>query len=98
MSRNHERIKNDPRWKKARVAALDRDGHACVRCDASEELEVDHIEDLDTSPELAFELDNLQTLCRPCHIEKGKEKHVLIRKAWINPRYESLRDLIPDGF
>lgn len=95
MSANHERIKNDPRWKQAREDCLERDGYACVECGSSESLEVDHIIPLELEPELAFELENLQTLCRPCHIEKGREKQVLMRNTWINPRYE---ELIAVGF
>lgn len=30
-------------------------------------LEVDHIKELETNPELAFDPDNLRTLCKDCH-------------------------------
>lgn len=93
MSRNHERIKNNPRWKAARAACLDRDDHACVVCGSEDQLEVDHIIELAEDDLLAFELENLQTLCRPCHIEKTRQKPGLIRNAWINPRFPELTDL-----
>lgn len=33
-------------------------------------LDVDHIKDLEHYPELALELDNLETLCQDCHNRK----------------------------
>ncbi len=30
-------------------------------------LEVDHIKELETNPELALDPDNLRTLCKDCH-------------------------------
>jgi hypothetical protein len=48
---------------------LDRDGHRCLRCGASERLEMDHIRPYRdgglTIPR------NLQTLCKPCNCWKG---------------------------
>src|SRR5690242_7417972 len=93
MSRHHAAIKNDPRWKAARAACLERDGYACVMCGADEDLQADHIEDLASAPELAFEIDNLQTLCPPCHAEKGRQRLVLTRNTWINPRYSMLEEM-----
>lgn len=101
MSRHHDRIKNDPRWKAARVDCLDRDDHTCTcpgcvvcgtGCSSQDELEVDHIEPLsvviDTAPELAFALDNLRTLCRPCHTHRAAVTHT--RRLWVNPRWPEL--------
>lgn len=90
MSKHHDAIKNDPRWKAARAACLDRDDHACVECGSDERLEADHIIELAVAPELAFELENLRTLCRTCHEKRsaagvgGKIKRV----EWINPKYQ----------
>lgn len=100
MSQHHQQIKNDPRWKAARAACLERDDYMCVidGCGETEGLEADHIEDLATAPELAFELENLQTLCRPHHIAKGRERLVLTRNTWINPRYEMLNEMTTIGF
>ncbi len=94
MSRNHEQIKNDPRWKAARLEALERDDWRCVRCASDSELEVDHIIPLEQDITLAFEVENLQTLCRPCHQAKGKELAAITRNTWINPRYQYLEQII----
>jgi 5-methylcytosine-specific restriction endonuclease McrA len=51
----------------ARRAVLERDGHACVRCGATENLRVHHAEpvaDGGTNDE-----ENLFVLCDPCHVE-----------------------------
>lgn len=52
-----------------RRAVLERDGHRCVRCGATEHLSLDHIH-----PQLyggRHTMDNLQVLCRSCNSSKG---------------------------
>ncbi|MBF2753923.1 MAG: HNH endonuclease [Gammaproteobacteria bacterium AqS3] len=62
------------RWKKVRKLAIARDDHLCVICRKHGEVkagyEVDHIKPYQTNPELAYSLDNLQTLCHNCHTLK----------------------------
>ncbi|GLI93947.1 phage major capsid protein [Methylocystis echinoides] len=58
------------RWARVRFLALRRDGFACVKCGSRTRLEIDHIEAIRKAPERAFDLDNLQTLCRDCHAAK----------------------------
>ena len=65
MSRHHRRL-SGPAWDRARRAALDRDGWRC-RCGSPLDLEVHHVVALDKGG-APFALDNLQTLCRGCHI------------------------------
>ena len=60
-------------------------GGKCVRCGATEKLEFDHIIPANKSytiasnitcfslEELILEVDKCQLLCRPCHIQKGRE-------------------------
>lgn len=56
-----------PMW--LRNLILERDGHRCVRCGSSDQLELDHIVPwaLGGREEPA----NLQALCRPCNQAKG---------------------------
>ena len=98
MSRHHELFKNDPRWKAARAACLARDGYACVVCGSTDQLEADHIVRVSDEPALTFELDNLQTLCRPHHTEKEREydDKENVRINWINPSYGYLAELIKE--
>lgn len=42
-------------------------GHHCRVCKASEGLEIDHIHNRGSRPELKYQLSNLQWLCRSCH-------------------------------
>jgi thymidylate synthase (FAD) len=59
------------RWQaKYKHFVLKRDGGQCKVCHSVESLELDHIEPVSLRPDLAFDLDNLQVLCRPCHRKK----------------------------
>lgn len=65
-------------WRQKRIEILERDHYECVWCKAEGKLttqydailEIDHIKELETHPELAWDNDNLQTLCRSCHNKK----------------------------
>ena len=68
-----------------RTILRNRLGGKCVRCGATEKLDFDHIIPADKSytigsnitcfslEELILEVDKCQLLCRPCHIQKGRE-------------------------
>ncbi|MEU5382663.1 HNH endonuclease [Kitasatospora cineracea] len=55
-------------WSSRRAQALARDRFRCRQCGEREELEVDHR--IPVSRGGSWELENLQTLCRPCHRRK----------------------------
>jgi len=70
-------------WNALRLKALERDNHECQECkrqgkvytnhhdpDKHKRLDVDHKKEIYTNPELALELDNLETLCVRCHNAK----------------------------
>lgn len=71
-------------WRNARWMALGRDMHMCVECMAAYERHeiseprpatvVHHIKPRKEYPELALELNNLQSLCDACHNKKHPEK------------------------
>lgn len=92
MSRHHDKIKNDSRWKAARLACLQRDDHACVVCGDQYRLEVNHIQRLADGGD-PFDLDNLETLCQPHHeqVERNRVHAVpepdRVRVDWTNPRW-----------
>ena len=62
-------------WQKLRQLALERDNYECVMCREEGKvttkervtLEVDHIAEIETHPELAEEITNLRTLCKHHH-------------------------------
>lgn len=99
MSQHHQLIKNDARWKQARLDCFERDGYACVRCGSADQLEADHVIRLEDRPDLALDVNNLQTLCNPCHVEKTREdlRNKLIRVTWLNPSYAELQEIIDGG-
>ena len=71
-------------WRRARRQALERDLYLCTECAAAwrrGELAaprpatvVHHIKPRSERPDLALELDNLQSLCDACHNKKHPEK------------------------
>jgi hypothetical protein len=60
-----QRINSEPS-KYVRELVYKRDGHRCLRCDAEEDLTLHHI--VHRALGGTNRADNLQTLCRPCHV------------------------------
>ena len=62
-------------WPKLRMAALKRLGSRCHCCGASAhdgiKIDVDHIKPRNRYPTLELDIENLQILCRTCHMSKG---------------------------
>ena len=67
MSRHHLRLPSR-RWVRVRRQVLDASNWRCARCGRYGN-EVDHIEPLHQGGD-PWALDNLQVLCRDCHIRK----------------------------
>jgi 5-methylcytosine-specific restriction enzyme A len=70
-------------WRDLRLVALERDCFECQECKAQgrvtviddrlnklKQLDVDHVKEIEDFPELALDLENLRTLCIPCHNNK----------------------------
>lgn len=70
----------DPNYHRERAAAVRRAGGACERCGRSDQpLECDHIIPLSTAGTIdeiqaLNKRDNLQILCRPCHVAKTRRR------------------------
>lgn len=80
----HRKFYMRAKWRKVRLLVLKRDHYECLHCKAEGKLtinqkqllEVDHILELDAHPELAYDLSNLQTLCKYHHNKKhGRFEH-----------------------
>ena len=54
-----------------RNQVYDRDGHACLCCGSVDALTVDHIVPVAKGGD--NDIDNLQTLCVECNVQKGSE-------------------------
>lgn len=69
-----------------REQVLERDGHACVKCGATSNLQAHHIKPFATFEECRLDIDNGITLCRKCHAalhkeQRRKEKEECLRNA-----------------
>jgi hypothetical protein len=57
-------------WHVVRTQAFERDNHTCQKCGITEgNLEGNHIRPRSRFPELALVIENIETLCKFCHIE-----------------------------
>ncbi|WP_248579895.1 HNH endonuclease signature motif containing protein [Nocardioides sp. InS609-2] len=80
----HDAFKNTAEWQALRV-----------ECGSTEELQADHIKPASLYPELALDIDNMQTLCGPCNRRKSDSNDQSVeRLPWLNPRYPELADLV----
>ena len=66
------------RWKKKRKHILKRDGFLCQECKKNGRRvaakTVHHVKELELYPKLAFDDDNLVSLCEACHNKKHPGK------------------------
>ena len=76
------------KWERLRKKALRRDNYQCQECRRYGRLtpatEVHHIAHVETAPELAWDLDNLKSLCHACHNREHPEKG----KRGLSRRYK----------
>lgn len=80
-------------WDSIRRWVTERDDRTCVRCGtASEDLpegvfiEVDHITPISHGGH-PFDPRNLQTLCQPCHAQKGTDDEDYRDEDYVEPAY-----------
>ena len=72
---------NRRRLDKVRRAAFERDGWRCVDCGRPGRLEAHHVTPLHKGG-APYDLDNLKTLCRSCHIEQHRRQLTPGEAAW----------------
>lgn len=92
MSRQHHRL-NRRRWALLRRQVLDRDGWRCRQCGRAGRLEVDHVQALEDGGD-PWAPDNLQTLCRQCHIRKTARENRARRS--VSPEARAWRLLVDE--
>lgn len=77
-NREAKRFYNSAAWQRCRGVVLIRDNYLCQKCLKQGKITtadmVHHIEDLQDAPEKALDLDNLVSLCNPCHNKEHPEK------------------------
>ena len=85
MSRYHQRLNVlGQRWQVLRRQVFERDGWRCVDCGRAGRLECDHVRPLELGGE-AWDIGNLATRCRGCHIRKTRRENVLARRRPPTP-------------
>ena len=87
MSARHAKLAGG-RWARLRRAVFARDGYRCRACGRPGRLECDHIVPLHLAG-APWELANLQTLCRGCHVAKSRRE--LVRP---DPEREAWREIL----
>ena len=84
MSTAQERqlIYGTRRWWRLRVRVIQRDGGRCCKCEkVGGSIEVHHIVPIKEGGPV-WKIDNLESLCRLCHIKKHRPPVDPVRKAW----------------
>ena len=85
---------NRRKWETVRRIALDRDGWKCKRCGRRGRLDVHHIEGIAEGGDV-YDLDNLETLCRPCHFSHNRAEG-LKRQATLTPMQAKWRRMVDE--
>ena len=87
--------RNDPRlsrkYKEVRLKALARDGYVCYYCGAeNKDMTIDHIIPISKAPELAIDIENMVTACKPCNSSKGsRSQGVFLERERTPPVFSS---------
>ena len=66
----------------------------CNKCENTENLQIDHIEPVYANPELAYDYNNLQLLCKECHKQKSLTE-LIESKQTI--KYKKILSIEPAG-
>ena len=82
--------RNDPRlsrkYKEVRLRALARDGYVCHYCGAeNKDMTIDHIIPISVAPELAIDIENMVTACKPCNSSKGSRSQGVFLASGSTP-------------
>lgn len=83
MSKNHDALRNDPRYKRFCRLVIERDAR-CQQCGSEDDLTADHIVAIANGGD-PFDLGNGQCLCRRCNGRKSDR--VEVRLEWFNPKW-----------
>lgn len=92
MTKNHRRQLNKLLAEACRV----RDGYRCMRCGRTTMLNTSHIYPVGTHQKMRYDLDNVLTLCYPCHFHwwhrNPIEAHEWLEKILPKSRLAYLKD------
>src|SRR5699024_6649021 len=100
---NKKKFYGSLEWAYIRSQAMKRDNYECQHCKAIGLVKVDskkiegerkevvlnvhHKKEIETHPELALELENLETLCVPCHNKVHDKGFKAKKPKWDDERW-----------
>ena len=74
-------VMDSRRWERTRLAVFERDGFRCRACGRPGRLEAHHVRPLERGGD-PYDLANIETLCRSCHIGRHRRKLSPAEVAW----------------
>ena len=82
--------RNDPRlsrkYKEVRLRKLAEDGWTCYYCGyEGKDMTIDHIIPVSKAPELAIEISNMVSCCKPCNSKKGNRSQGVFLETMRTP-------------
>jgi 5-methylcytosine-specific restriction endonuclease McrA len=82
--------RNDPRlsrkYKEVRLRKLAEDGWVCFYCGyEGKDMTIDHIIPISVAPELAIEISNMVSCCKPCNSSKGSRSQGVFLETMRTP-------------
>jgi 5-methylcytosine-specific restriction endonuclease McrA len=82
--------RNDPRlsrkYKEVRLRKLAEDGWTCYYCGyEGKDMTIDHIIPVSKAPELAIEISNMVSCCKPCNSRKGNRSQGVFLETLRTP-------------
>ena len=82
--------RNDPRlsrkYKEVRLRKLAEDGWTCYYCGyEGKDMTIDHIIPVSKAPELAIEISNMVSCCKPCNSRKGNRSQGVFLESVRTP-------------
>ena len=80
---NPREIYNTRRWRQLRQDKLAEADYCCERCFQGWDLQVHHRQTIKSRPDLAFEQENLEVVCRSCH-ESIHNSNYQEKESWKN--------------
>ncbi len=64
----YQQGRSSKKYKDFRIECFKKDNYTCVICGSKEKIEMDHIKPYYKYIELRYDITNVRTLCRECHI------------------------------
>ena len=82
--------RNDPRlsrkYKEVRLKKLAQDGWTCFYCGyEGKDMTIDHIIPISKAPELAIDIENMVSCCKPCNSKKGSRSQGVFLERMRTP-------------